>query len=58
MRSPPKLKRRPRGTALRNAELTLAYRLLAFFQAPFGFVFWKIEQTKARIDIEQERWRK
>jgi hypothetical protein len=24
-------------------------------QVPFGFMFWKIEECKARIDVERER---
>jgi hypothetical protein len=31
------------------AELLAAYRLLTFLQAPFGFMFWLIEQRKARL---------
>jgi hypothetical protein len=47
--APPKQKRRLCGTALRNAELLLAYRLLAILQAPFAFMFWLIEQRKGRF---------
>jgi hypothetical protein len=54
MKSPPKEKRGV-GTALKTAELLIAYRLLAILQAPFGFVFWRIEQRKACIDVERER---
>jgi hypothetical protein len=53
---PPK-KERGLATTLKTAELMTAYRVLAFLQAPFGFVFWKIEQAKAHIDVEQERRR-
>lgn len=28
---------------------SLVYRLLVIVQAPFGYVFWFIEQCKARI---------
>ncbi len=35
--------------ALKTAELMAAYRLLSFVQAPSSFVFWKIEQVKARL---------
>jgi len=55
---PPKQERRLYETALRNAQLAAAYRLLAFSQAPFGFVFWKVEQRKARSEIARERRRK
>jgi hypothetical protein len=46
---PPKQKRAPAKSALRNTELIRAYRLLTFLQAPFGSVFWLIEQRKARL---------
>jgi hypothetical protein len=38
-------------------QLRVGYRLLALLQAPFGFVFWLIEQRKARLQdrIENER---
>jgi hypothetical protein len=51
-----KKKRRLCATALR-IELTAAYRALALLQAPFGFVFWKIEKRKARLQdqIENDR---
>jgi hypothetical protein len=49
MSSSPKAKRRLCGTALGNAELMGAYRVLALLQAPFGFVFWLLEQTKAKL---------
>lgn len=52
----PKKKRGPE-TALKPSQLTIAYRILSVLQMPFGFWFWKIEQLKARIDIEQERRR-
>jgi hypothetical protein len=55
--APPKEKRRLSWTTLKSAELTKTYRLLAFVQVPFSFAFWKIEQCKARIDIERERRR-
>jgi hypothetical protein len=32
-----------------KTELLGEYRLLTFLQAPFGFVFWRIEQRKARL---------
>jgi hypothetical protein len=36
-------------SALQTAELRLTYRLLNILQAPFGFLFWMIEQRKARL---------
>jgi hypothetical protein len=48
MNAPAKGKRGVR-TALKAAELTGAYHLLHLLQAPFGFVFWLIEQRKARL---------
>jgi hypothetical protein len=52
-----KQKRRLCGTALRNTQLTTAYHALNVLQAPFGFVFWRIEQRKAKLQdrIETER---
>ena len=49
MKSPPKKKRRLCGAALEKLQLQAAYRLLSFVQAPFGFLFWMIEQRKARL---------
>jgi hypothetical protein len=49
MTSPPKKKGGLCRTALPNVELTGAYRLLTFLQAPCGFLFWVIEQRKARL---------
>jgi hypothetical protein len=59
MNSPPKQKRRLCGTALSNTQLATAYRALSVLQAPFGFVFWLIEQRKAKLQdcIENERQR-
>ena len=37
------------GTALKTAELSGAYHLLHLLQAPFGFVFWLVEQRKAKL---------
>ena len=36
---------------------SLAYRIVDLVQAPFGFIFWALEQRKARIQdrIENER---
>jgi hypothetical protein len=45
---PPK-KERGCNTALKTAQLQRRYRFLDFVQAPFGFVFWLIEQRKARL---------
>jgi hypothetical protein len=55
MKSPPKEKRGVL-TALKIAKLLTAYRLLACLQTPFGLVFWKLEQGKARLQdrIENE----
>ena len=47
--APPKKTRALCGSALRSAELLAAYRVLAILQAPFRFVFWKIEQVKGRL---------
>jgi hypothetical protein len=57
MDSPPKRKRRLCGTALSSTQLATAYRVLSVLQAPFGFVFWLIEQHKAKLQdcIENER---
>jgi hypothetical protein len=30
-------------------RLRISYRVLHLLQAPFGFVFWRVEQVKARI---------
>jgi hypothetical protein len=56
MIGPPKEKR-GLGTALKTAELVAAYHLFAFLQAPVGFLFWLIEQRKARLQdrLENER---
>jgi len=51
--APPKQKRAPAKSALRSAELATAYRLLAFLQGPFGFVFWKIEQLKGQLQVRR-----
>ena len=47
MTDPPIQKRAPAKSALPKLRLLTAYRLLAFLQAPFGFLFWLIEQRKA-----------
>ena len=54
-----KQKRRRCGTALRNTQLSTAYRALNVLQSPFGFVFWLIEQWKAKLQdcLENERER-
>jgi hypothetical protein len=47
---------RPGGAAnLKKLELRAAYRILENFQRPFAWLFWLIEQRKARIDVELER---
>ena len=48
MNGPPKNERAV-GSALKTTELIGAYHLLHLLQAPFGFVFWLIEQRKARL---------
>lgn len=55
--SPPKKKRGPAKTALQSAKLPMGYHALCFVQRPFGSVFWRIEQCKARIQdrVENER---
>jgi hypothetical protein len=53
--SPPKSEGRLCGAALRKLELRAAYRVLEIFQRPFSYLFWLIEQCKARIDVELER---
>lgn len=45
----PNAKRRLCRTAFGNAELVGAYRVLALLQAPFGFVFWLLEEAKAKL---------
>jgi len=47
MSSPPKEKPLLGGEGLR--ELTTRARYHALLQAPFGFVFWKVENRKARL---------
>jgi hypothetical protein len=51
-----KAERGPAKTALRNAELLAEYHALDFLQRPLGYLFWKIEQRKARLQdrIENE----
>jgi hypothetical protein len=49
MSSPPRAKRRLCGTAIGDTELMKAYCALALLQAPFGFVFWLLEQAKAKL---------
>jgi hypothetical protein len=46
---PPQKKERGVGTALKTVERLTAYHTLHFLQAPFGFVFWLIEQRKAQL---------
>jgi len=52
-----KQKRRLCGTALRNTQLSIAYRALDDLQAPLGFVFWVFDQRKAKLQdcIDNER---
>jgi hypothetical protein len=57
MSLPPRKEKRGVRTALKTAELIRAYHLLHLLQAPFGFVFWLIEQRKATLQdrIDNER---
>jgi hypothetical protein len=52
-------KKRPALASKPGVKLTtsVAYHALDLVQAPFGFVFWKIEQLKAGLQdkIENER---
>ena len=54
MKSPP---RKAPGTGKQTGRkwTLIAYRALAFVQAPFGFVFWRIEQRKARLQDKLEQ---
>ena len=45
-------KRVAEKSALRFLESNAEYRLLSLLQAPFGAVFWLIEQRKGRIEIK------
>jgi hypothetical protein len=47
--NPPPKEKRGVEAALKPGQLTVAYRVLSLLQAPFGFVFWLIEQRKARL---------
>ena len=42
---------------LRVLKFRAAYRLLNWLQAPFGYVFWVLEQLKATLDIQLENER-
>jgi hypothetical protein len=57
MNSPPNEKPLLGGKGLRELTMELAYHALNLVQAPFGFLFWLIEQRKAHIDVERERRR-
>jgi len=56
--APPKAKRAPAKSALRNTRLPGAYysapivqaRLLGLLQSPFGFVFWELEGAISKIE--------
>jgi len=37
------------GAGLRELITRARYQALALLQAPFGFVFWKVENRKARL---------
>jgi hypothetical protein len=55
--SPPKEKPLLGGEGLRKLTKQRVYHALDFVQAPFGIVFWLIEQCKARLQdrIDNER---
>ena len=44
-----KKKRGPCATASHNVKLAITYHALCLVQRPFGWVFWLIEQRKARL---------
>ena len=52
-----KKKRGPCATAFHNVELPITYHALCFVQRPFGWVFWLIEQRKARLQDRVENRR-
>ena len=47
--APPKEKPLLGGEGLRKLTTAAEYHALDFVQAPFRFVFWLIEQRKARL---------
>jgi len=47
--APPKEKPLLGGEGLRKLTNQRVYHALSLVQAPFGFVFWLIEQRKARL---------
>jgi len=55
--SPPKEKPLLGGEGLRKLTAATAYHALHLLQAPFGFVFWLLEQHKLKLQdhIENER---
>jgi hypothetical protein len=54
---PPEEKPLLGGEGLRKLSTTAGYHALDLLQAPFGFVFWTIEQLKGRLQdrIDKER---
>jgi hypothetical protein len=46
---PPKEKPLLGGKGLHKLTRVIAYHALDLIQAPFGFLFWLIEQRKARL---------
>jgi hypothetical protein len=51
MSKQPLPKEKARSFCCRASErLPLGYHLLALVQAPFGYVFWFLEQRKARFE--------
>jgi hypothetical protein len=56
MNSPPQRKAPGAGEQTGRKLITKsAYHALDLLQAPFGFVFWKIEQCKARLQDRIDR---
>jgi hypothetical protein len=47
--APPKEKPLLGGKGLHKLTRAIAYQALDFIQAPLGFLFWLIEQRKARL---------
>jgi hypothetical protein len=58
MTSPPNANaRRLTGRRADLNRLHRYYQLVPTLQTPFGYIFWRLEQCKAKIDIEIERRR-
>jgi hypothetical protein len=54
MKSPPNEKPPQGSKGLRKLTKQRVYHALNLVQAPFGFVFWLIEQLKARLQEQVE----